>query len=403
MAPWKLDVANTFTPGERNYSLPNKLLVTAGPTNCSPRVISALTQYSTTPVCKEMYQMMDDMREMLKYVFQTKNELTLALQNSGTGGLEAALANLVDPGEKIIIASGGIWGDRTVEKAKIRNIDVVKLECKPGEVYDFAELEKEIIKHKPVMLFMTHGESSGGTNQPLEGLGDICHKYNCLLAVDAIVSLGGVPYFQDRWGIDVGVSATQKAIGAPPGLAFITLSPRAVQRMKTIKTRPPFVYNLWELAKVWNCFGEPRKYHYTYNSHMICAAREALAEIVDEGLENRWERHKNTAEAFWKGIEKLKMRCFVPNPELRLWTVNMLVLPSDIKWPVLLDYLENKYNVVIGFGIGPTTNKALRVGMMGYNARPEVVNYILKVLEDGIRYCRSSEGQLNSTAPKEVV
>jgi len=390
---WKLDIPNNFKPAERAFRLPNKLLLSAGPTNCSPRVTAALTNPGTTPVCKEIYEVMDDIKEMLKFVFQTKNKVTVAIQNSGTGGLEAALCNLVDPGEKIIIAVGGIWGHRTVEKAKARGIDVIRMDSQPGDVFTMEELEREIIKHKPVLLFITHGESSGGTVQSLERLGEICHKHNCLLAVDAVVSLGGVPLFVDRWGIDIAVSASQKAIGAPPGLAFLTFSPRAMERLRTIKTPPPFYYNILGLCDAWNCLGNPRKYHYTYSTQLLCAAREALAEIVEEGLENVWERHRIIAERFWAGAERLGIKMFVELPENRLWTVNCVCLPPKVKWTVLTSYLEEKYQVVVGFGIGPTANKALRIGAMGYNARPEVVDYILEILEDGIKFCLSDAGQ----------
>lgn len=171
--------------------------------------------------------MIEDIKVLLRYVFQTKNEFTFLQQTSGSGGIETAITNLLDPGEKILVAIGGLWGDRVVEMAKRYDLEVVTLKAPLGEVFTKDQLEEAIIKHKPQMLFVTHGESSHGTLQPLEGIGDICKRHHCLFGVDCVVSLGAEPFYTDRWLVDVAIAATQKAIGAPPGMALITLSPRA--------------------------------------------------------------------------------------------------------------------------------------------------------------------------------
>ncbi|KAJ8945491.1 hypothetical protein NQ318_002536 [Aromia moschata] len=331
----------------------------------------------------------EEVQKMVKYLFQTKNPMTLVVQSSGNGGNEAMVTNLADPGDTVIVATAGVWGVKVADMARRYRLNVVELTKPPGEVYSYEELEEQIVKHKAVALFVTHGESSGGTLQPLDGLADICHKYNCLLAVDAIVSLGIVPIFVDKWKIDAITGGSQKGLGAPAGMTLMTFSAEAHKRMQQKKWPPPYIFDMLSLADSWKCFDKPIKYHYTYGSPMLAAVRQALEEICEEGLENAWERHKKCTDLFVSQLPKLGMKHFVEKPENRLFGVTCAVLPKDVKMTVLLDYLYERYETEIGFGIGPTAGAGVvRVGFLAQNAKPDVVEYFVKALEDAIGHCR---------------
>ncbi|KAF5296364.1 hypothetical protein FQR65_LT10256 [Abscondita terminalis] len=367
--------------------IPHKLLVGGGPPNCSPGVLHALSQPPLSAVCEELYLLIDEIQEMLRYVFQTTNKVTLGIQTSGTGGIEAALLNVVDPGETVIIGVCGYWGTRLVQIAKRANINVVEMKVeKAGTTFSLEELEKEIIKHKPVLLFLVHGESSLGVLQQLEGLGDICHKHNCLLGIDAIASLGCVPLYVDRWKIDIAVSSSNKALRGPPGIAYLTFNPRAVNRIRSIKVKPPFYYDLLKLFDVWKCFDQHSIYYYTYNSNLLYAAREGLTEIAEEGISASCDKHKRLGKQLWVGLENMGFEMMVKNPKDRLWTITCVHLPNNLTWSEINDYLSSRYKLLLGPGIGPDSSRVVRIGIMGYNAREEVVQFLLDKLREAILY-----------------
>ncbi|KAK5644987.1 hypothetical protein RI129_006287 [Pyrocoelia pectoralis] len=387
----KLDISDEFYSKKRPYHPSDKLLVGAGPSNCSARVLYTLSHEPVLLPGDEVFKIMVEFREMLKFVFQTTNEATLAIQNSGTGGIEATLTNTVDPGEKIIVGVMGFWGKRVADIAKTRQLDVVEIVPQFGPVFTLNELETAIIKHKPVLLYVTHGESSMGTVQTLEGLGDICHKYNCLLAVDAVVTLGAIPLYVDRWGIDIAVSSTQKAARSIPGLAYLTFSPKAVERMKNRKTVPPFYYNMLELFKVWNCFGVRSIYHYTYNSNLLAASKEGIAEIIEEGLLETWQKHEELNKRLWDGLEKLGLKFYIKNPEYRLHAVTSVELPPSVSFESFNNFLIERYQIYISFGIGPTSGTCFRIGIMGYNATAKLVDYMLEKINEALKYCQGEK------------
>ncbi|KAK4875452.1 hypothetical protein RN001_011874 [Aquatica leii] len=366
----------------------NYFLVGPGPANCSPRVLTALSSYPILPPGYQIFKVISEVKQLLKYAFQTQNDATLAIQNSGTGGLEAAIINTVDPKEVIIVAVNGYWGERVAEIGRLREITVIEIVPKKPGVFTFEELEEAIKKHKPVLLFITHGESSTGLLQPLKGLGNICHKYNCLLAIDAVVTLGGCPLFVDDWSIDIAVSAPQKAARGLPGLSYLTFSPKAVKRIRAIKTKPPFYYNILKLCDVWKCFDQHSPYYYTFNSNLLYAAREGLLELLEETLSVSCDKHKKLAKRLWSGLEKLGFEFIVKKPEDRLWTVTPVYLPPNISWAKINEYLTTKYQLFVGCGLGSYENKIIRIGIMGYNARDELVQRVLDKLQEALLYCQ---------------
>ncbi|KAJ8918576.1 hypothetical protein NQ315_013081 [Exocentrus adspersus] len=397
-----LDVANPYKVGKKFRVTPVRLFG-AGPGNPSVEVLYNMGLPTVTAFNTEFFELMDEIKELTKYVYQTKNPITFVAQFSGNGGNECMATNLADPGDTIIVACSGVWGVRLANMARRYNLDVIELQIPPGEVYSFEELEREIIKHKPVTLFMTHGESSSGVLQPLDGLGDICHKHNCLLAVDAVASVGVSPLLVDRWKIDAVNGGTQKGIGAPPGMVLMSFSPRAQERMSKKKHPPPYIFDVLKHADVWKCLGNKVDYIYTFNSGMLAAIRQALVDLCEEGIENAWARHQKCSDLFVEKIKKLGMWHFVEKPENRFSGVNCVCLPKDVNWRELVEYVLTKHELEIGMGIGPTANKAIRVGFLAQNAKPELVDLVVKTLEDAISYCRSGAGTKDASAKNRYV
>ncbi|KAJ8984922.1 hypothetical protein NQ317_012168 [Molorchus minor] len=388
----ELDYPNPHKKGEIFFKLPVLRILGPGPCNASMSVLSAMLYQPLAPSNKDYWKMNEDIQKMLRYVYQTENPLTLVTQTSGNGGNEAMVTNLADPGETIVVAVAGVWGAKVADMGRRYNLKVIELRVEDGEVYTFKELEEQIIKHKPVALFITQGDTSGGTLQPLEGLGDICHKHNCLLAVDAVVTIGAVPLFVDRWKIDAVCGGSQKGLGAPAGMSLLSFSPLAqffiLKKMLEKKHPPPYIFDILSLADVWNCFGKPIKYHYTYGTPMLAAVRQALEEICEEGVENVWERTRLATDLFISKLDKLGMKHFVEKPENRLPGVVCAVLPEGVSWRIVLERLIEQHSIDISFGIGPTANKAVRIGFLAQNAKSTVVEFFAEALEEAINYCR---------------
>jgi alanine-glyoxylate transaminase/serine-glyoxylate transaminase/serine-pyruvate transaminase len=332
---------------------------------------------------------MDEVKVGLQYVFQTKNRFTFAISGTGHSGMEASLMNLVEPGEKVVIAQHGLWGERAAEIATRIGANVNKIIKPPGQGFTLEEIEEALIKHKPVLFFICHSESTSGVAHPLEGLGDLCLKHKCLLLVDTVASLGGVPFAADQLKIDCVYSATQKVLGCPPGLAPITFSDAAVKKILNRKTKPlSFYFDFGLVANYWGCFDEVRKYHHTAPVTTVYGLRQGLTEIVNEGLENVQERHRQSALRLHNGLEALGLKLFVKDPKLRLPTLTTVEVPENINWKGVVDHLMSKYKIEIAGGLGPTAGKIWRIGLMGYNSTSENVDKCLAALKEALTVCK---------------
>lgn len=366
--------------------LPYKILMGPGPSNCYPRVLHAVGHQVLGHMHPEVFQVMDDIKDGLRYVFQTKNSLTLALSTSGHGAMEAVFANILEDGDRVLIAINGLWGERAADMAQRYGGVVFKMTKSLGNNFSLYDIEEAVKRIQPKLFFITQGESSTGVYQPLEGIGRICHKYNCLVGVDTVASLGGVPLATDSWEIDIVYTGSQKVLGAPPGLAPITFSPRAEAVIKNRKSPCKVFYlDMKILGQQWNCFDTPRPYHHTTCSNLLNGLREGLAIIAEEGLDNVLKRHQKCAERLYAGLRKLNLELFVENPENRLPTVTSIKVPNGVDWREVIAYAMKNYKLEMSGGLGPTVGKIFRVGIMGYNARPENVDLVLKVLEEADR------------------
>mmetsp|Transcript_9506 Transcript_9506/g.28846 ORF Transcript_9506/g.28846 Transcript_9506/m.28846 type:complete len:416 (-) Transcript_9506:304-1551(-) len=365
--------------------VPARLLMGPGPANAHPRILAA----QTLPLLGHMHppflHIMDEVQEGLRYVFQTDSKYTLMVSGTGHAGMEACIANLVEPGDKVVVGNKGIWGTRVVEMSKRFRADVLDLQAPSGQTLSYDTLKKALEEHKPKLLFLCQGESSTGVHQNLSGLGELCRKTGTLLLVDTVCSLGGVPLFADKWGIDAIYSGSQKCLSAPPGGAPLFLSERALAKIQSRKA-PPATYNL-DLNLVgdyWGWFGK-RSYHHTGMVSMWYAMREALLLVQEEGLDNMWGRHLELHHRLWAGLRSMGLEPYVEKDEDRLITVNTIKVPEGIDWAAVIKNAMDMYSLEIAGGLGPSAGKCWRVGIMGYNATAANVDLVLLAFRDGLK------------------
>lgn len=373
--------------------VPVQTLTTPGPTNCSKRVLRSLQNQVINHLQPKFCQIMDEVKAGMQYVFQTNNRLTLVLSAAGHGGIEACLVNVLEPGETILIVKSGLWGARAADMATRIGANVELIETPHNEGLTLDQLEPALAKYRPVAVFMVQAESSTGLKQPLEGFGDLVHKYDALLIVDCVASLGGEPFFMDSWNIDVTYTASQKVLGAPPGLTPISFSPRAERKLFQRKTKPvSYYWDLTILGVYWKCFGnEDRVYHHTMSATLLYGLREALAELIQEGLPASWARHAAAAARLRKGLELRGIRYYVQIPQYQLSTVISIEVPPGVDERIIVQRAMEKYQVEISRGLGPTVGKILRIGLLGINASPKVVDLVLRALDEGLRHASKSK------------
>lgn len=357
--------------------MPNRLLLGAGPSNPNPRVMQALMGRTVGHLDPTFLRVMDDIREMLRYAWQTENEHTLLISGTGTAGMEAAVANAVEPGDVVVVAVAGYFGDRIAQMAARYGADVKRLEVAWGEAFPHETLAAAVETHRPAVLAVVHAETSTGVLQPLDGLGALCRANDCLLLVDSVTSFGGVPLLLDASCVDVAYSGSQKCMAAPSGVAPLTFSPRAMDKLarRKVPVRSWYLdYTL--LSKYW---GADRAYHHTAPINMVYAMRESLRIVCEEGLEARWARHRAAAEHLWEGLSDMGLECHVA-PEFRVPSLTTVRVPEGVDARGVVRQLLDDHDIEISGGLGQLAGKVWRVGLMGYNARSETADRLLKAL-----------------------
>ncbi|CAB3261450.1 unnamed protein product [Arctia plantaginis] len=374
---------------DREYVKP--YLCGSGPADIWPSVYEAYARKVTTPMCEEHFHVLDDIRSGLQYVFQTKSKLVLAISGAGHAAMEAVITNLVAPGETLLVACRGMWDERAIEVAKRFGINVEVTRTPLHSTFSHEHLENELKRLRPTALCITHGDSSTGNVQKMQGLGDICHKYGTLLIVDTVVSLGGVPFLTDEWGIDGVFASTQKALSGPAGISPVAFSARAEEKINNRKHEPPFYFDIKMLAKQWNCYGNTRLYHHTMSPPLLHALRACIKELVSQTLEKSWARHATTLAHFHKRLQEMSVTFYVPIPEERLPTVTTLVLPEGYDYTEFCDYMRAKHNILIYGGVGPTAGKILRIGTMGMNATIEMADILADAISDTLKALNKSQ------------
>ena len=291
--------------------------------------------------------------------------MTLAISGTGHAGMEAAVANAVEPGDIMLVGVNGLWGERVGDLASRYGADVRYINVTGGSVFTLAQIEAGLDANPGVkVLFLTHGESSTGTLQPIDGVGKACAKRGVLFMLDTVCTLGGVPLKLDESSVDITYSGSQKCLGAPPGAAPFSMSPRARAKLAARKTPVASYYFDANLVGAnWGIDGKPRWYHHTSTINTVYALREALAMLAEEGIEESWARHAAAAAQLHAGLERMGLKLFVKDPAARLPTVTTVEVPPGITWTDVTGYMMKKYNLEISGGLGPTVGKVFRIGI----------------------------------------
>ncbi|MCA1645717.1 MAG: alanine--glyoxylate aminotransferase family protein [Chloroflexi bacterium] len=369
---------------KRDYP-PQRILMAPGPSNVHPRVLQALS----APLVghKDPYYLgvMEDTADLLRRAFQTTSAATLALPASGGSGMEAALINLLEPGDTVVIADGGFFAHRMVDIAqRLPEVKVLVVAAAWGAPVAQDQLLAAVRQYRPRVLAVVHGETSTGVEQPLGGLAEACHEVGSMLVVDAVATLGGVRLPVDELGIDICYSGSQKCLSAPPGLAPMTLSDRARQAIAQRRTPVQSWYlDLGLHARLW---GAEHIYHHTSPVLNVYALREALRMIDEEGLDQRFARHCVHAAALRAGLEALGLRQFAV-AEHRLASVVTVLAPSGVSAAAVRNIVLDEFNLEISGGLGDYTDRMWRIGIMGHSAQQANVMLCLVALEHGLRRC----------------
>jgi alanine-glyoxylate transaminase/serine-glyoxylate transaminase/serine-pyruvate transaminase len=357
---------------------PVRILMGPGPSDIHPRVLQALGKGTVGHLDPYYLEIMNDMQRMLQATFRTANPMTLAVSGTGSAGMEAAVVNLVEPGDRMVVCVNGVFGGRMVDVAERAGAQVTKIEKPWGEVFAVGDLEPIIAKVKPKLLGIVMAETSTGAWQPIEPVSKLAHDHGALMLVDAVTSLGGVQVDVDGWKIDAIYSGTQKCLSCPPGLAPLSLSPRAVEAVLARKTKVQSWYlDVTMLAKYW---GSERVYHHTAPINMTFGLYEALRLIQEEVLDSCFARHLLNHRALKAGLAALGIE-YAAAAGHQLPMLNAVRIPDGVDDAVVRNGLLNRFGIEIGGGLGAFKGKVWRIGLMGYGSRPANVFVLLAALE----------------------
>ncbi len=358
---------------------PTRLMLTPGPSCVDPRVYRAMA----TPLVGHMdpwfTNMMSDVQVLLRRVFQTENRITFPISASGSGGIEAAVLNPLEPGDECIVCVNGWFSERMAVIAERTSAKVIRVEAPYGRIVDAEEVRRAGKGKKIKFVGLAHGETSTGVVQRIEDYRKVADELGALLVVDAVATLAGIPLDADRQKIDICFSGSQKAISAPPGMAPITVNERVEELIRSRKTPVQSWY--FDFSPIMNYWGKERTYHHTPPISLIYGMREALRLVLEEGLEARWERHLQNQQALCAGLEALGLEFFVPNPADRLVTVTSIKVPKGLDDRKVRQQLLDEFNIEIAGGFGPIKGQLWRIGLMGYSSQRTNVLLLLAALE----------------------
>lgn len=357
---------------------PRRILMGPGPSDIPSRVLLAMAAPTVGHLDPYFLKIMDETQTMLRQVFSTQNKLTLAVSGTGSAGMETVVANLIEPGDKMIICVNGVFGGRMADVAGRCGAAVIKLERPFGEVFSTEEIESAITLHHPKVLGIINAETSTGANQPVADIARLCHAHGTLIAVDCVTSLGGQPVEVDAWGLDAVYSGTQKCLSCPPGLAPVTFSEKAVAAIDSRKTKVQSWYLDMQMVKDY--WGSNRAYHHTAPINMNYGLHEALRIVLEEGLEARFARHRKNHLALKAGLKGMGLD-YAVRDELQLPMLNAVLIPSGVDDAAVRKQLLNEFGIEIGGGLGPMKGKTWRIGLMGVTACPGNVLVFLAALE----------------------
>ncbi len=355
------------------------LLMGPGPSPVPDEVYAALNRKTLGYLDPYLLKIMDGLQDMLRRVMNTKNSVTFTLSGTGSAGMEACFVNLVEPGDRVLIAANGFFGMRMVEVARRVGAEVDVLEFPWGTPVVTEDVEKKVRNGSYKIIGMIQGETSTGVQNPVAEVGSLLKGSDIIYVVDAVTSLGGVDMRMDDWNVDALYSCTQKCLCCPPGLSPFSFSDKAMAKVRGRKARVPNWY--LDLTLIENYWGEKRIYHHTQPANMVYGLYQALLLILEEGLENVFNRHMENHRALVKGLEDLGLQMLVYEP-YRLPMLNAVRLSDGLDELTLRKRLRNEFKIEIGGGLGLLAGKVWRIGLMGHGARSENVSRLLSALKE---------------------
>ena len=357
---------------------PTRILMGPGPSTVDPRVLRAMSTPLLGHLDPEFIHLMDRTQSLLRYVMQTENPLTVPISGTGSAAMEAAIANMVEESDRVLVCVAGYFGLRLADMAD-RYGGIVHTIHRPwGEVFTSNEIRDALKIFPAKIVAIVHAETSTGAKQPLQDIANVVHEMDAILIVDAVTSLGGIPIYVDDWKLDVVYSGSQKCLSCPPGMSPITLGPDAIRVLANRKTKVKNWY--LDLSAVNKYWGKERTYHHTAPISAVYSFYEALRIVAEEGLENRWQRHRNNAELFWQGLEEIGLECNVLLED-RLESLTAVKVREDMDEAMIRQRLLNEYNIEISGGLGELKGKIWRIGLMGYSSRKEYIVLLLAALK----------------------
>ncbi len=360
------------------FNPPTRILMGPGPSGANPRVLRAMTAPILGHLDPEFLRIMDNCRTMLRQVLGTENAVTMATPGTGTSGMEAAVMNLVEPGDSVVVGICGYFGDRIAQMAERAGGNVTRVTAPWGSAVDPAGVEAAVrAAGKVKLVAVVHAETSTGVRQPIEPIAKIAKEAGALLLVDCVTSLGGVPVTMDAWGADAIYSGTQKCLSAPPGVAPISLSPAAFAAVRARETPSNTWYLDMSLLEAY--WDERRNYHHTAPISMIYALHEALALVLEEGLESRWARHERNGRSLQAGLEAMGLVLHADAAH-RLPVLTTVRIPEGVSDMEVRGALLKRHSIEIGGGLGDLKGKVWRVGLMGESSNPGNVLFFLASL-----------------------
>lgn len=356
-----------------------RILLGPGPSSVSPRVLEALARPPIGYLDPDLFEALAEIQVSLREVFGTRNAFTIATTGTGMAGMESCFANLVEPGDRVLVGIHGFFGGRMAEIAERFGAEVTRVECEWGDPLDIERLSDAAKQLGDIKIVAcVHAETSTGVRQPLEPVAALARRHNALFVADTVTSLGGIPVEADKVGIDAAYSGTQKCMGCPPGLSPITVSDRAMQVAKARKSRVVSWYQDWSLIeKYW---GVDHLYHHTVPGNLLMGFREALRQIAEEGLESRFQRHRDVSAVLMDGLAERGIEPFAADG-YRLPTLNSVRVPEGADDIAIRGRLLREYGLEIGGGLGALKGKVWRIGTMGESATIRNVTLLLGALD----------------------
>lgn len=365
-----------------SFHPPQRTLMGPGPSDVHPRILEAMSRPTIGHLDPLFVGMMDEMKSLLQYAFRTENRMTMPISAPGSAGMECCFANLVEPGDKVIVCQNGVFGGRMKENVERCGGRAVMVEDEWGRAVSADKLEEALKTNSDAKIVaFVHAETSTGAISDAKTLVELAHKHGCLTIVDAVTSLGGSEIQVDGWNIDAIYSGSQKCLSCTPGLSPVSFSDAALAKVEKRQSKVQSWFLDLNLVMGYWGGGAKRTYHHTAPINALYGLHEALVMLKDEGLENAWARHRHHHKALKAGLEALGLNFIVPEAE-RLPQLNAVSIPEGIDDATVRSTLLNDYSLEIGAGLGPMTGKVWRIGLMGHACRKENVFKCLSALDD---------------------